>query len=223
MSVGLVATIKEAPESISDRVFRKAPPARLDACWNPEKFACDQIRALVRRVFSLEDPHPVRQVVFSAVGPDIDISDLCQRTGQVLAEEKLRDVAFVAREPWLHSPQLNLPLKHVATQVCRNFWCLPGPEYAGVGAIGSVHGYLAEIRSDFEYSIVFAPPAGESDRALLAAQSADGIVLVLSAQKTRRASAIRVKNTVEEVGVRLLGTVLIDREFPIPEKLYRRL
>ncbi len=53
------------------------------------------------------------------------------------------------------------------------------------------------------------------------AHAADGIVLVVSAARTRRATALKVKNDLN--GVRLLGTVLCDREFPIPRGIYRRL
>jgi hypothetical protein len=40
---------------------------------------------------------------------------------------------------------------------------------------------------------------------------------------TRRRAALQTKRALEEAGVRLLGTVLADREFPIPQNLYRRL
>jgi len=56
-----------------------------------------------------------------------------------------------------------------------------------------------------------------------AARFCDGLVLVVSALHTRRAAALQIKRTMEEVGVRLMGTVLADREFPIPQRLYRSL
>jgi Mrp family chromosome partitioning ATPase len=55
------------------------------------------------------------------------------------------------------------------------------------------------------------------------AQFADGIILVLSAKNTRRVTARKVAKTLDGAQARLLGTVLTDREFPIPERLYRRL
>jgi Mrp family chromosome partitioning ATPase len=54
-------------------------------------------------------------------------------------------------------------------------------------------------------------------------QLADGIVLVLSAERTRRVTARNMKDRIEGAHARVLGTVLCDREFPIPEKIYRRL
>lgn len=222
MSLGLVATIKEARRTVSEGVLKKGASPASTAGWTADNFACEQIRGLVRRVFSLGIPHPVRQVVFSAAGPGIDISDLCLRTGQFLAEERAGDVALVDRETWPLAARRNLPLKQMATQIYRNFWSVPGPEYSSAEGFASARTYLAAIRSEFEYSIVAAPPAGGSEVTTLT-QSADGIVLVLSAQHTRRASAARIKDALAEGGVRLLGAVLTDREFPIPEKLYRRL
>jgi len=55
------------------------------------------------------------------------------------------------------------------------------------------------------------------------AQIADGVVLVVSAERTRRAAACKIKEMLEAAQVRLLGAVLSDREFPIPERIYRRL
>jgi Mrp family chromosome partitioning ATPase len=55
------------------------------------------------------------------------------------------------------------------------------------------------------------------------ARVADGLILVLSAQRTRRATALKVKQMLEEAQVRILGAVLSDREFPMPERIYRRL
>ena len=93
----------------------------------------------------------------------------------------------------------------------------------GGDATASLHSYLGEVRREFEYSIVEAPPAGESNEATAMAQFADGIILVLSAQRTRRIAARKIKEALEEAQARLLGTVLSDRSFPIPERIYRRL
>ena len=87
----------------------------------------------------------------------------------------------------------------------------------------SLHSYLGEVRREFEYSIVEAPPAGESNVATAMAQFADGIILVLSAHRTRRIMARKIKGVLEAAQARILGTVLSDRVFPIPEGIYRRL
>jgi Mrp family chromosome partitioning ATPase len=87
----------------------------------------------------------------------------------------------------------------------------------------SLNGYLAKLRREFEYSIVEGPPAGESSEAAALGRSADGIILVLEAHRTRRAVARKIKATLDAADVRVLGTVLTGRRFPIPEVIYRRL
>jgi protein-tyrosine kinase len=48
-------------------------------------------------------------------------------------------------------------------------------------------------------------------------------VLVLEANSTRRVAARKAKQALEAANVRVLGTVLNNRTFPIPEKIYRLL
>jgi Mrp family chromosome partitioning ATPase len=53
-------------------------------------------------------------------------------------------------------------------------------------------------------------------------QLADGVILVLEAHTTRKAAARKIK---ESLGAqsRILGIVLTERRFPVPERIYRRL
>jgi hypothetical protein len=63
--------------------------------WDPERFAQEQIRGLVRRVFSPNAPTPVRQVVFSAVEGETDVSTICRRAGEALAMETTGQIAVL--------------------------------------------------------------------------------------------------------------------------------
>src|SRR4051794_34165374 len=110
-------------------------------------------------------------------------------------------------------------VRKLATRIRKNVWTLPSADAGSLNG-PSLCTYMAEVRRDFEYSIVAAPAASLS-KTLELARFADGIILVLSAQKTRRVAALRVKNALAKA--RLLGTVLSDREFPMPASLYRRL
>ncbi len=83
--------------------------------------------------------------------------------------------------------------------------------------------YLEDVRREFEYSIVRAPSLSTSEEAWALAEWADGLVLVVSARQTRRASAIKIRQMLAEARVQVLGAVLSEREFPIPWKIYRRL
>ena len=221
---------EDAPEEQTQAYPEKIHP--VVASWTPEKFAQEQICSLVRQVFSPLLKRPVRQVVFTGVEPHADVYGICMGVAATLAKEVSRDVALVGLsndgptriemgEPDLpNGRQQCSPLRESAIHVRRNLWLLRPNE--GNGA-SSFHAYLGEIRREFEYSVILAPPAGDSNGAAMMAQVADGLVLVLSAGRTRRATACRIRRSLDDAQVRLLGVVLSDREFPIPDRIYRRL
>lgn len=201
-------------------------------CWNPEKFATEQLRSLVRRVFSPNVTPSVRQIVLSAAESETAVWDIFRRLGDVLAAETVADVAVVGdwvesdcrkTEPYRCSEYRGIPLRQSGTQLRRNLWTLPLTVSGAAGSTISPHTHLGEVRREFEYSIVAAAPCSESNEAIVTAQFADGLILVLSAQYTRRIAALRIREAIESSRVRFLGTVLRDREFPIPEIIYRRL
>jgi Mrp family chromosome partitioning ATPase len=51
----------------------------------------------------------------------------------------------------------------------------------------------------------------------------EGVVLVLKANSTRRIAAQKVIQRLRAANVSLLGTVLSNRQFPVPDAIYRRL
>jgi Mrp family chromosome partitioning ATPase len=81
---------------------------------------------------------------------------------------------------------------------------------------------LAELRKDF-YVLIDAPPLNGYAEAALLGRLADGIVLIVAANDTRREPARKARQLLEESGVPVLGAVLNKRIFPVPEPLYKRL
>jgi len=211
---------------------------KLAGGWNPEDFAREQILGLVRQVFLSNSERPVRQVVFSAVEPQTDVQNLCWRVGEALSLEKTGSVAVVGEcrqalqdaETYAAGVRTSpisdgsMGLQQAATQVRGNLWLAPPAENQGDHLTTALlHSYLGAVRKQFEYSIVVGPSAAKSSAATAMAQFADGIVLVLSAHHTRRITARRIKENLDAAQARLLGTVLGDRVFSIPERIYRRL
>jgi hypothetical protein len=241
LRAGWLADLDSHPDG-QETVFEAAADPQPVQGWNPEDFAREQILGLVRQIFlqsaratSLtEAARPVRQVVFSAVERDADLHSICRQVGEALARETQGTVGIFARDvraaidPELrrgprseHAP--GMPLRRIGTRVGPNFWIVPPLGGESVVTASSLHSYLGEMRREFEYSIIEAPPVGASQAATAMAQFADGIILVLSAHRTRRVTALKVKETLESAHVRILGTLLSDRVFPIPDELYRRL
>jgi Mrp family chromosome partitioning ATPase len=232
------ADVLLTPTIAGERAQSEDRCAVASARWNPESFAQEQIRGLVRQVFFSNSERHVRQVVFSPLEAETDVRSICRRVGDALALEAVGSVAVVGEYPralsdaesyradvadWATS-EGSKPLRLAATRMRGNLWLVPTPGRDGDrGTTAMLNSFLGEIRTEFEYSIVEGPPATESNEATAVAQFADGIILVLSAHRTRRIMARRIKEALEVARVRILGTVLSDRVFPIPEGIYRRL
>jgi Mrp family chromosome partitioning ATPase len=82
---------------------------------------------------------------------------------------------------------------------------------------------IAELRETFRYVVIHSGPLRLETSAMLLSRWTDGVVLVLEANATRRDAARRVKDNLAAAGVSVLGVVLNNRTFPIPEAIYRRL
>jgi polysaccharide biosynthesis transport protein len=212
---------------------------RESIAWDPERFGEEQIRSLVRQVFLPGWPKPARQVVFCAV-EDGDVAGICLRIGQALAAQISGNVALV--ETHLESPEENQdygipahvfrpagfrPLRDSARRVSSHLWSVSREMFMQENEAGlSVEwlpGRLRELRLEFDYTILHGPPAALCSDATLLGYLSDGVVLVLEANSTRRASAQRAVQMLQATNARILGSVLSRRTFPIPEGIYRRL
>jgi hypothetical protein len=231
-SAELVKPTAQSTEYCHVQTFREAPG------WSPEDFAREQIRGLVRQVFFSSAVNQVRQVVFCSAESGPDVGSICREVSEALALDTSGSVAVVSSDrPVLSHDQGEIgdeaaiaeengtPLRQHAIRIRRNLWLVPQTDLASDGGVQGtpLSSRLCELRREFEYSIVQGPPAGESSEAAALGQSADGIVLVLAAHVTRRATALKIKEKLEAARVRLLGTVLSERRFPVPEAIYRRL
>jgi hypothetical protein len=217
--------------------------------WNPQDFAEQQIRGLVRRVFFADMDRPARQVIFSAAEPQLDVASICEQVARALASETTQPVALVdgqhdseklassvsqaerssSLQADLNGSGANMSdsLKSRSTQITRNLWRV-SLEGFGEGSLASGTGmhwlaYLANLKNEFEYAVIHGPAAAVSSEAALLGPMTDGIILVIGAHSTRKATARKIKESLEASQSRILGTVLSQRTFPIPDRIYRRL
>jgi Mrp family chromosome partitioning ATPase len=198
---------------------------------------------LVQRVFVFPNSHAPRTVVFASVQGN-GSSEICFRASEVLAAQGSGSVCLVdanLRAPSLHqllgvskSPGLADatvkpgPIKDFAAQIVgRNLWLIPPGSIAtdAQGLFGSdrFRSRMGELRKGFDYVLIDAPPVCSCADAVLLGQMADGVILVVEANSTRRETARMAKETLEGGNVKLLGAILNNRTFPIPEALYRKL
>jgi hypothetical protein len=223
MSELLCGFAREAQASERDAVVVENPFIRRSAEFAAERFAAGQIRGLIRQVFSSGVTPAIRQVVFSGIDAEADVGGVCRKVGETLAAETGKDVVLITSGA---PPELDRGtepfqgMRKAAKHVDGKLWSLELSNESSHIVGSSLVAYFKEVRREFEYSIV-AASAGVADEAVVMGQAADGIILVLSALRTRRAAALRFREALGSA--RLLGTILTDREFPIPSAIYRRL
>ncbi|MFZ0758445.1 MAG: hypothetical protein WAM69_00735 [Candidatus Sulfotelmatobacter sp.] len=230
--------VLRSPERMRAPAQETIPPQVEIFCatndWNPEDFAREQIRGLVHRVFFAGGDRPVKQVVFSAAEPHTSVADICDQVGWALALETSAHIAIVdckqrmAETVRAHTGYKgSAAIKSWSTQIAINLWRVPELALRECGEESGTGRYwlscLAELRNEFGYAVIHGPAAGISSEAALLGQLADGIILVVGARSTRKATARKIKQTLEAAQSRILGTVLSDRTFPVPEQIYRRL
>lgn len=210
--------------------------------WSPEGFAAEQIRGLVQQVFFPSDSRACRQVVFSAVDAETEIGDLCLEVGRLLATHTHESVCLVDSSPGVcgidevYGRKGSEPisdyggsgaLRDSSRQISNRLWLVPSEMlWGGREAMPSADvlgRHLDQLRDEFDYCVIQAPAAGTCGSAGLLGRLGDGLVLVLEANSTRRLAALRAHANLRAANAKLLGVVLSQRTFPIPERIYRSL
>jgi capsular exopolysaccharide synthesis family protein len=208
-----------------------------------DKVAREESLKLVQRVFLLQAGEPPHTVAFAGVDHGNGCSRTCVSVAQILAEKVPGTVCVVDAN--LRSPSLpryfNVANHHGLTDALlgdepiRNYAQQLRPENLWLITCGSLatdspnllssdrlKKRLAELREEFDFVLIDAPPLRQYADAIAVGQLAEGLVLVLEANSTRRESALEVINSLRSAQVQVLGAVLNKRTFPIPESLYHR-
>jgi succinoglycan biosynthesis transport protein ExoP len=202
-----------------------------------------EITKLVQRLFCQDGQgRGPKLVAFSGITRDDRSSWICAKAAQSLAEQANTSVCIV--EANLGAPQVHVhlgaasqpgfaealttdgPIRNFAARICgQNLWLLASG-LVKPGFRPPLERYrerFAELRGAFDHVLVSAPALSKETEATFIGQLADGVVLIVEANHSRRETVRRAKDQLESVHVQLLGAVLDQRTFPIPEELYRRL
>jgi len=218
-------------------------PAEPTVHEGEEPHTKEEARKLVQGVFPLPGVPGPRVVVFAGVGEDGG-GAVCALAAQALAGRAVGTVCAVDSNFRLPSLHLRFgvdnlevlgdglmqagPIRGLARQVSTdNLWLLScGPRSINGGtpaAIDQLGVRLRELRENFDYVLIHAAAADKySDAAILAGLS-DGLILVVEANSTSREAVQRTRQSLEDANVVLLGAVLNNRTFPIPQAIYSRL
>lgn len=81
---------------------------------------------------------------------------------------------------------------------------------------------LGELKKIFDLILIDSSPATTSPDTMAIARCADGVIMVIEADKTKRRVAESVAHKIARNGGNLLGVVLNRRKFHIPDSIYRK-
>jgi Mrp family chromosome partitioning ATPase len=199
---------------------------------------------LVQRIFPGTDEDSPRMALFAGLEGEAGCASICARAGEILAARADGPVCIVDanfRSPSLHryfglENEKGLveatfesgPIQSFVQQIPEpDLWLMPSGKAARnlrfPAMADGLRVRIAELRETFRYVVIHSGPLRLETSAMLLSRWTDGVVLVLEANATRRDAARRVKDNLAAAGVSVLGVVLNNRTFPIPEAIYRRL
>lgn len=82
---------------------------------------------------------------------------------------------------------------------------------------------FADLRAQYDFVLIQSPSLTMMSNASFLGRLSDGVVLIVEAHTTRRDLATKLKLELQHSKVAVLGAVLNNRTYPIPQKLYSKL
>ena len=215
-----------------------------DALSSLEPVVREEALKLVQRLFLSADKAAPKAVLFAPIDVQFGCNWLCAITAKLLAKSVPGSVCLVEanfRKPSLpdtlglnparglvDSLQQDGPIRDFAKQIGPdNLWLLAvaAPMQDSTILLNSdrMKERLIEIRREFDYVVMTAPPLTSFADGIVLGRLVDGVVLVLEANATRREAAVRITESLRTTNIPVLGAVLNNRTFPIPAAVYSRL
>jgi hypothetical protein len=202
----------------------------------PNAAAPAPISSLVRQIFFPAASVRRTRVLFAAADGGTKVLAVCEQVGQALAEMSGATVGIVEASP-PSAAAFNFSVSNVkkktsagvaesewwrscSSQIAENLWRVPAIVMRNHSYPAGLDGWTAGDLP-FDY-VLFAGVVSDSETPAFCSLC-DGAVLVLAANQTRKESALRAREYLLQCNAELLGAVLDDRTFPVPEAIYRRL
>ena len=197
---------------------------------------------LVQSLFLSRSPSPVT-TVFAGVAHQVGVTRVCSRAALTLAPLVDGEVCVVDanfRSPGL-AECLGIgnsygfgdfitakgSLRDYVRRVGRsNLYVMTAgsdvsnPRLA-LNSVNELYGRLMELRSVFDYVLIDSAPINAYPDATLIGPATDGVVLVVQANKSHRAAVGGAVDRLRAANATVLGVVLNQREYPVPEAIYQ--
>jgi Mrp family chromosome partitioning ATPase len=218
-----------------------AAAAAAPAVERPE---LDEIQGLIQQVFLVPGPAAPRSVVFASPEQGAGCTWVCAHAADTLAARIAGSVCLIDANfsnPSLHT-QFGIenhrgfsesllhpePIRTFTRQLgLTNFYMLCAgdsrEEAQPLLASDRMRLRMAELKAEFDFILIDAAALSVSTDATSIGSLADGVVLVIKANASRKQTARQAVEQLQASKANVLGAVLNRRTFPIPEAIYKRL
>jgi len=201
-----------------------------------------EIDRLVHRLFLHNSGGAPKSVLVSEVEYKSNANGIASRAAEVLASYRRGSVCVVDADParpnlqeyYRVSNEQGLTTLLAAREPIQRVAHLSpdsgvsvitaGPEVPNWHAVmlTEFEGLVTMLESCFDFIIIDGPPLSSAEGVLIS-RLVDGVVMLVEAGVTHRDSVLGAKRDLERSGARVVGTVLNNRAFPIPQAIYDRL
>jgi Mrp family chromosome partitioning ATPase len=229
---------KEKAAGWREEIPTKAPPST-----EFEKIKRREEAKLVQRIFYRGDQRAPQVVIFSGVEAGWASPIIGARISEILAAREQGPVCIVDAN--LEAPLLHRyfrldnrkglsdaildsgPVQDFTHHLSEtNLWVMPSGT-ADIkqhlpGSSDRLSSIMIELRTLFKY-VVIDFPLHLDGAPIVHRFAADGLVLVVEANSTRRETVRELMEELQMLRTRVLGVVLNNRTFPIPEAIYHKL
>jgi protein-tyrosine kinase len=236
-------------EELKEGKVRSAEGQRAASKWasatgDDSLLAQEEARKLVHNIFLTPGNTSHRVVVFAAIDSGNGCSRVSALAARTLAAHTSSPICLVDANFRTPAPKgaFHYDNDYGLTDALRSpgpiseFVRCGGPDNLSILSCGSAAGEsvglltsanmgarLVDLRNEFAFVLIDAPPLNSYAEGVALGQQTDGLVLILEANVTRRESALRVAEHLRNMQVKLLGAVLNKRTFPIPDTIYNLL
>jgi Mrp family chromosome partitioning ATPase len=232
-------------ELLRERLADATPSPAIFVPGNPslqiEGMAREEVTKLVQRLFLTPGSQAPRQVVFAGIEAGNGCSWICAHVADILASQVAGSVCVVDCD--VHIPTLHAefqvpnhcgladallgdePIHQFAQQLSRpNLWLLScgstTENSQQLLTLERMRQRLLELRAEFDYVLLDVAPLSSSNQGIMLGSWCDGVALVLKANSSSRKAARKALAELQAARVPVLGAVLNQRTFPIPDSIY---
>jgi len=194
----------------------------------------DELCRLVHRLFQ-PGADAARCVLFTGAAPSVGCTWVTAHTAKVLCSRTSAQVCLVGMDTHEHQLREHFDYCNAGEsdlrspqpqRIATNLWILTADKLHSKDIASSPQpqeALLTDLRRRFDYVLLDAPAVASNSLASSFGAFIDGAVLVLKARHTRRPVVQLAVERLESAGVKILGTVLNQRDYPIPQSIYKRL